>query len=169
MPINYKFHLNMRKNCFMFRVEEHWSGLPREVIEAPSLDIFKIQLDKFPCRPCLGTWFGLGHLKWLLSTLMILGFCDFHKENIACLNGAGMQTWFCFDINRSFAIQVQQTSEEIQMSIIYLNNSRIILSYGHQGKVWYLDDFSIVDVQNYYLQIFCEPRDFQDGIIQQVS
>lgn len=50
---------------------------------------------QIPLSPALddpGTWVGLGHLKWLLSTLMILGFCDFHKEKVASLNEAGMQT-----------------------------------------------------------------------------
>ncbi|KFV88599.1 hypothetical protein N308_04763, partial [Struthio camelus australis] len=40
-----KFCLNMRKNFFTVRVTEHWTRLPREVVESPSLEIFKSHLD----------------------------------------------------------------------------------------------------------------------------
>lgn len=39
-----KFHVNTRRN-FTVRVTEHWSKLPRKVVEFPSLKIFKSYLN----------------------------------------------------------------------------------------------------------------------------
>jgi len=49
-----KFHLNMRKNFFPLRVTEPWNRLPREVVESPSLEIFKTHLDKGPVQSAVG-------------------------------------------------------------------------------------------------------------------
>jgi len=43
-----KVRLNMRKN-FTLRVMEHWHSLPREVINSPSLEIFKTHVDDVLC------------------------------------------------------------------------------------------------------------------------
>jgi len=45
-----KFRLNMRKNFLILRVTEHWNRLPREVVESPSLEIFKTHLDRVMCK-----------------------------------------------------------------------------------------------------------------------
>jgi len=44
-----KFRLNKRKNFFTLRVTEHWNILPREVVDSPSLEIFRTVLDEILC------------------------------------------------------------------------------------------------------------------------
>ncbi|KAK4807081.1 hypothetical protein QYF61_018422 [Mycteria americana] len=46
-----RFRLNIRKPFFPVRVSEHWNRLPRDIVESPSLEIFKSHLDMD-----LGNW-----------------------------------------------------------------------------------------------------------------
>ena len=53
-----RFRLDIRRKFFTQRVVTHWNRLPKEAVDAPSLEAFKARLDV-----------ALGSLVWWLATL----------------------------------------------------------------------------------------------------
>ena len=54
--------MDIRRKFFTQRVVRHWNRLPKEAVDAPSLEAFKARLDV-----------ALGSLVWWLVTLHIAG------------------------------------------------------------------------------------------------
>ncbi|KFQ28167.1 hypothetical protein N332_09414, partial [Mesitornis unicolor] len=45
-PKEGRFRLDIRRKFFTMRVIRHWHRLPRETVDAPSLEVFKAWLDR---------------------------------------------------------------------------------------------------------------------------
>ena len=63
-----RFRLDIRRQFFTQRVVTHWNRLPKEVVDAPSLEAFKTRLEV-----------ALGSLVWwlvMLSTAVVLKLDD---------------------------------------------------------------------------------------------
>lgn len=61
--------MDIRRNNFSKRVIRYWKGLPRVVVESPSLEVSKKDVDVALQDMVSGQY-------WFLSTFMVLGFYE---------------------------------------------------------------------------------------------
>lgn len=80
-----KFHLYVRKNLFTVWMTEHWSKLPREVMEFPHWR-YSRTVCTVPCTlgwPCLNREVEPDDPLWTLSALPIMWLYDQYDCNLA--------------------------------------------------------------------------------------
>ncbi|KAK4831304.1 hypothetical protein QYF61_016793 [Mycteria americana] len=68
-----RFQLDLRKKFFTLRVVRHWPRLPREVVDAPSLETFKVRLDG-----------AQSNLIWLKMSLPMAGGLILATDKAKC-------------------------------------------------------------------------------------
>ena len=69
-----RFRLEMRRKFFSQRVVRHWNRLPKEAVDAPSLQAFKARLDV--ALGSLVCWLATLHTAGGWNSMSTVGVCN---------------------------------------------------------------------------------------------
>ncbi|KAK4827174.1 hypothetical protein QYF61_015136 [Mycteria americana] len=136
-----KFHLSIRNNFFAVRTINRWNNLLRDVVESPSLEVFKIQLD----RVFAFTFAAHSALSWSakISSFSFKGKLVFQMQ--------------CTNVKSSFRQMLVATTNKIQQMMTNLtavyNEMTDVVDEGRAVHVVYLDFSKAFDTVSHNIRI----------------